>query len=217
MKRIFLFLLIATTTIGYSQKSKAPFEGVIKYAHNVVAKDKDFDVNYDYQGIGKSSDYYFKKGNIKWLTYNCYFKMDLFLAKENRDYFLTSKSDSIFTMKNNGPDFRIIDTKIEKGVTKILGHSCDVLTVRLKPLNAETPVTSRKYYYSSDFYINPADFSKCTSSGYDVIYGAMKSVPLKIEYEFPNRTIIWEATEIKAQKLEDSFFTVDKNALIGYW
>ena len=217
MKKAFTFLLVATIMIGYSQKSKTPFEGLIKYSHTVVAIDKDFDVNYDYQGIGKSSDYYFKRGNIKWLTYESYFKMDLFIAKENRDYFLTNKSDSIFTLKTTGPDFKIIDTKIEKGVTKILGHSCDVLTITLKPLNAETPITKRKYYYSADYYINPEDFTKCTSSGYGVIYGAMKSIPLKIEYMFPNRTIIWEATEIKPIKLEDIFFAVDKNAHLGYW
>ena len=100
-KSIYLLLLLLTITEVTSQVKKTEFQGLVKYTHKVIAKEKNYDVNYDYSGIGKSSDYYFKDGNIKWLTYESYFKMDLFIAKENRDYFLTNKSDSIYTMKNN--------------------------------------------------------------------------------------------------------------------
>lgn len=218
MKKGILYFLLLTMGLSVKGQNKVKeFTGVVKYKHNVIAKEKEYDVSYDYSGIGKSSDYYFKDGNIKWLTYNCYFKMDLFIAKENKDYFLTNQSDTIFTLKNNVRDFDIIDYKVEKSNSVILGHKCNVLQLKLKPINSETPITYRRYYFSSDFYIDPKKLEKCTSSAYDIIYGQMKSIPLKIEFEFPNRIVVWEASEIKPLVLDNRFFELEKNVLIGYW
>lgn len=217
MKRILVLILLFSITVIQSQTKSNEFTGKINFIHKVIPKEKNYDVNYDYSGIGKSSDYYFKNGNIKWLTYNSYFKMNLFIANENRDYFLTNTSDSIFTLKNNVRDFDVIDYKIIKSPEKVLGHKCNILELKLKPINADTPITFRRYYFSNDFYINSNKLVNCTSNAYDIIYGQMKSIPLKIEYEFANRTVIWEATEIKEMDLDSNFFELDKNVPIGYW
>ena len=216
MKRYY-FAFLLFTVFSYGQNKNPLFEGLITYKHDVIPKKDSVNVNYDYAGIGRTSDYYFKNGNIKWLTYDCYFKMDLFVVKENRDYWLTNLSDTIYTLKKNVPDFRIIDYKTEKTSVKILNHNCQVLTLKLKPLDKESPITYRRYYFSNDFSIDPKKFANCTSSAYDVIYGQIKSVPLRIEYEFENRIVVWEATAIKPMKLEDSFFEISKKSVLGYW
>jgi hypothetical protein len=217
MKKIIYILLILTISDVNSQIKKQEFAGLVKYTHNVIPKEKDYDVNYDYSGIGKSSDYYFKDGNIKWLTYDCYFKMNLFISKENRDYFLTNKSDTIYTLKNNAKDFDIFDYKISKSDEVILGHKCNVLELRLKPLNADAPITFRRYYFSGDFYIDSEKLANCTANAYDIIYAQMKSIPLKIEYEFVNRIVVWEATEVKPMKFDEHFFELEQNVPTGYW
>ena len=218
MKKInCLFLLLSIITSVKSQVKSTEFVGLVKYIHNVIPKEKGYDVSYDYSGIGKSSDYYFKDGNIKWLTYDCYFKMDLFIASENRDYYLTNKSDTIFTIKNNVRDFDVIDYKINKSNEVVLGHKCSVLELKLKPLNADYPITFRRYYFSNDFYIDSKKLANSTSSAYDIIYTQMKSIPLKIEYEFANKIVIWEASEIKPMKLDKHFFELEKDVPIGYW
>ncbi|MDI1257472.1 MAG: hypothetical protein PSV16_15365 [Flavobacterium sp.] len=214
-KALFTIFAILLLTAAKSQV-KTEFIGLVKYTHNVIPKVKDYDVNYDYSGIGKSSDYYFKDANIKWLTYESYFKMDLFIAKENRDYFLTAKSDTVFTLKNTNRDFDVVDYKIT-AAAPILGHKCNVLELKLKPLDADSPVTFRRYYFSDDFYIDPKKFANCKSSAYDIIYGQMKSIPLKIEFEFENRIVVWEASEVTPMKLDSHFFEIEKNAVIGYW
>lgn len=216
-KNICLFLLLSIVTVVKSQTKHREFTGIIKYIHNVIPKEKDYDVNYDYSGIGKSSDYYFKDGNIKWLTYDSYFKMDLFIANENRDYYLTNKSDTIFTLKNNTRDFEIINYKVSKSNEIMQGHKCNVLELKLKPLNADLPITFRRYYFSNDFYIDSKRLENCSSNAYDVIYTQMKSIPLKIEYEFANRIVVWEALEIKQMKLDNHFFKLEKSVPIGYW
>jgi hypothetical protein len=217
MKKAILLLILVFTVGGYGQSTKTEFVGLVKFKHNVIPKQTDVDVNYDYSAIGKHSDYYFKDGNIKWLTFDSQFKMDLFIAKENRDYFEMSHTDTIFTLKNNVPDFNVVDYEVVPSPESILGRKCKVLLLTLKPTDAETPITYRRYYFSDDFYIDPADMANCKSSAYDVIYGQMKSIPLKIEYEFPNRTVVWEATEVTPMKLADDFFKLKKGAVIGYW
>ncbi|RZJ33039.1 MAG: hypothetical protein EOO51_15080 [Flavobacterium sp.] len=216
MKSIFLIFLFSILTAA-AQNNKHEFVGLVKFAHTVVATDKDYNPDNDYAAIGRHSDYYFKDGDIKWLTYDSYFRMDLFRAKENRDYYLTNRSDSIFTPKNNDRDFDIISYNVLKSDRVILGHKCRMVELKLKPLGRETPVTYRRYYFSSDFYIDPEKLAKCTSSGYDVIYGQMKSIPLRIEFEFPGRTVVWEATEIKPMNLETSFFELAKGTPVWSW
>jgi len=196
-------------------QEKKEFEGLIKYSHKVIARDSTFDVNYDYSGIGNHSDFYYKNGNYKWLTFDSYFVMDLFLTKEKKNYLQTDNPDTVLCLNSTIPDGEVLDQSIKKAVDTINGHSCDVLIIKLKPMHKDGPISYRRYYYSGDFYVDPSHFAGCKGNCYDLIYGQIKSIALRIEFEWPNRTIIWEATKIEPMKLDDSFFRLGKKYVIN--
>lgn len=198
-----------------SAQEKKEFEGLVKYTHKVIAKDSTFDVNYDYSGIGYHSDFYYKNGNYKWLTFDSYFVMDLFLTKEKKNYLLTNNPDTILCLNSTISDGEILDYYIKKAVDTIIGYNCDVLIIKMKPLHKEGPVSYRRYYFSGDFHVDPSHFAGCKGNCYDLIYEQTKSIALRIEFEWPDRTITWEATKIKPMKLEDSFFKLAKKCFIN--
>ena len=209
LKILLLFLVIPF--YAHSQNKKSEFEGIIKYNHKVIAKDSAYNVEYDYSAIGKKSDYYYKKGNCKFVNYDSYFKGDLFKSKEFMDYLLINGSDTVFCLDARVTDIEVIDFNIKKSVDTILNYTCNLITLKLKPIGQDYPVSYRRYYYSEKLPINPDHFKGCKNNAYDLIFGNAKSLPLRIEFEWPNRTIIWEAYEVIKQDVKEETFQLDKN------
>ena len=191
------------------------FEGIIKYNHQVVAMDSSYDVNYDYSAIGKSSIYHYKNGNYKFLNQNSYFKADLFKSNELANYLLISNSDTVIYLNARIADLEIMDYSIEESVDTILNYSCDLITLKIKPINQDSPISYRRYYFSKKLPINSNHFKECKGSAYELIYRNTKSLPLRIEFEWPNRKIIWEAAEVENKKLSDDIFRVDEKWILS--
>ena len=213
-KSLILFFISSFFTLfGFSQKP-LEFEGVISFSHTVIPKEKDYDVNYDYSGIGKTSDFYYKNGNYKWLTYNSYFIMDLFISKDKKNYLLTTSSDSMYWLNSSITDIEVLDYSITKNVDTILGYICNVLTIKLKPESKSEPISYRRYYFSNKFYVNPEHFKDCKGNCYELIYSQIKSIPLRIEFEWPNRIVIWEAVNVESKTIDESFFKLDKDRVL---
>jgi hypothetical protein len=206
-------ILLGICKIGLTQTPKE-FEGLIKYKHKVIAKVKGYNVKYDYSGIGYNSEFYYKSGHYKWLTFNAYFLMDLFDPIAEKDYFLTTSSDTLMALDNTKADLSIIDSKTEFSVDTIAGHVCNVFIFHAKPIDKEGPISIRKYYYSNNFYVNPVHFSNCKSNGMNFIYSNIKSIALRIVLEWPNKIITWEAEKVQEMNLKNDFFKLDKNKAV---
>jgi len=218
MKKIVLLVLQSIVYLGLvSAQDKTDFEGLVRFRHKMLSKNSNAQADLAYSMLGYNSDYYFKKGNIKWLTYDCFYKMDLFKPKDDKDYFLTSQSDTIFTVKNSTTDFDVLEYRLEKSADTIMGYVCDVFIMKLKPKQSETPISYRRYYFSSKFYVDPKYFTNCNSNRYDLIFSQIQSIPLRIEFEWSDTMMIWEATQITPQILDDNFFQLDKKSKFGYW
>ena len=186
------------------------FEGVINYQHQVVAKEPSYNVEYDYSAIGKYSEYYYKNGNYRFVNHNSYIEGDLFKAQEVRNYLLMAKSDTVLYLDAKKPDIEVIEFKVEKSVKTILNYSCDLITVKVKPTNQETPISYRRYYFTSKLPIDPAHFKQCKGNAYELIFGQAKSLPLRIEFEWPQKKVIWQATKVEKKKLNKDIFKVNK-------
>lgn len=206
-----LFLLLLTSFSLFAQNSTKEFEGIIKYNHKVIAKESTYNVDYDYSAIGKNSEYYYKNGDYKFVNHDCYFKADLFKSKELNNYLVLDKSDTVFVVNSRITDVQIVDFTIKKSAETILGYSCNVLTLTLKPTDKDGPISYRRYYFSKQLSINPEHFKLCKGNAYDFIFEKAKALPLKIEFEWPNRTIVWDAYEVKKQPLKDDLFEKQAN------
>jgi len=205
---ILLFLLQAHL---FSQKPIIEFEGVIKYNHKVIAKETNYNVEYDYSGIGKNSEYYYKDGNYRFINHDCYFLSDIFRSEEQNNYLLLNKTDTVFVVNTKIADIEIVDFELKKSVDTILGYVCDVLILKLKPVETGTPNPYRRYYFTKDLSINPEHFRNCKGNGYEFIFEKTKALPLRIEFEWPSKLIVWEAYEVKKQKVKDDIFEKQNN------
>ena len=210
-----LILLIALPLFSFSQAVKE-FEGVIKYKHTVIAKDSLYNVAYDYSGIGYQSEFYYKAGDYKFVNHNSYFKADLFRSKETRNYLLLNNSDTVFCVNSKKTDAEIVDYSIQMAADTILGNSCNLITIKLKPIGQESPVSYRRYYYSDKLPIDPAHFLGCKANAYELIYEKARSLALRIEFEWPNKILRWQAYEIIPQALNDSIFKKENNWVLNF-
>jgi len=190
------------------------FEGVIKYNHTVTPKDKDYNVNYDYAALGKKSEYYYKKGNYKFVNHDAFFAGDLYRADQVANYLPLSKSDTAYRVDGTVADMDVMDVEVKDATEKILGHSCIVVILKLIPSGQDGPVSYRRYYCSKDFPVNPEHFKNCKGNAYNVIYEKSGSLPLKIEFEWSDRTITWEAYAATPQKVNAKLFEVGKKWII---
>lgn len=212
MKRLLILMFLAYNSLValFAQSNNIEFEGRIQYQHKVIAKDVNYNVDYDYNAIGKKSDYYYKKGKYKFLNHEAYFKMDLFKSDELKNFLQLTDSDTILWTDSRIADFEVLEFDVKKSVDTILNYDCNVFTMKLKPVGMDAPVSYRRYYFSEKFYVNPDYFKGCKGSGYELIYQHIQSIPLRIEFEWPNRTVIFEAYKIDEMKLEDKTFYLDK-------
>jgi hypothetical protein len=209
-----LLLLVICSVYGTVLTAQKEFEGVIKYKHTVTPKDKNYDVNYDYTALGKKSEYYYKKGNYKFVNHDAFFAGDLYRAAEVANYLPLSKSDTAYRVDGTVSDMDVMDVEVKDYEEKILGHSCIVVTLKLIPSGQDGPVSYRRYYCSKDFPVNPEHFKNCKGNAYNVIYEKSQALPLRIEFEWPDRTIRWEAYEAKAQKVSNKQFEIGKKWII---
>mgnify|MGYP006201462323 FL=1 len=190
------------------------FEGVIKYKHTVTPKKDNYDVNFDYTALGKKSEYYYKKGNYKFVNHDAFFAGDLYLTAQTANYLLLNNSDTVYRVDGTVTDMDIMEVEVKEAEEKILGHSCMIVTLKIIPTGQDGPVSYRRYYCSTDFPINPEYFAKCKGNAYDVIYEKSRSLPLKIEFEWPDRLITWEAYQAGPQKVSGKQFELKKKAVI---
>jgi hypothetical protein len=136
--------------------------------------------------------------------------MDLFLAKEDKNLFLTNQSDTIYWMFNNKADNQIIDFKVEDSPDTIIGYNCKILTIKTKPIDKETPVWIRRFYYSSKIYVNPEYFKNYRHNNQDFIYSKIQSIPLRIDIEYSDHIVTWMAKSIERSDLNDDLFELNK-------
>lgn len=213
---IALLFLGLLPKFALSQPVIEEFEGVIKYNHHVIAKDSSYDVSYDYSALGKFSEYYYRDGDYKFVNHDCYFRSDLFKHEELKNYLLLDNSDTVLCINSRKPDVDILDFSVKRLADTIINYPCDLITIKMKPNDRDSPVSYRRYYFTRKLPVNPAHFKNCKGNAYDFIYETAQSLPLRIEFEWPNRIIVWEAYEVSKQKIDKNLFELQKNSLIEY-
>lgn len=210
-----LIIAIIFPLFAFSQSMDREFEGIIKYKHSVIAKDSSYNVEYDYAGIGHYSEFYYKEGDYKFVNHNCFFNADLFRSKEQKNYLLLNHSDTVLCLDATISDAEIVDYNIKTAVDTILGNPCDVITIKMKPVNAATPVSYRRYYYSKKLAVDPKHFLGCKANAYELIYGQTRSLALRIEFEWPNKIIRWEAYEVSRTPVSNETFTKSNSWILN--
>lgn len=175
------------------------FEGKITYQNTYKSKIPNATSEQFTAMMGSTQEYFIEGGKYKSVTNGSLSQWQLYVPSENRLYTKMSTSDTLlWTDGNSNPD-EAVKYEIQKSAVEILGYKCDALVV-------QTKTGTITYYYNKKIKIDPELYKNHQYGNWAFLTGKSKSLPLKIEMETPQFTLVSEAVEIKEIELDSEFF-----------
>lgn len=206
---IFIILLLCISFGFISLQSNSQFfEGEIIYTNTYKSKSPKLKDQQLSSMLGPTHYYYIKGGNYKTLTNGMFAQWQLYKYKENRIYNKMTYTDTVFYLNAAEHDDEVLNFKITKNATVILGYKCDELI-----LTCRSGV--HKYYYNSTLRVNSNLYLNHAFANYYAYLSKTNAVPLKSIIEDAEFTMTSVATEIKPKKLEDSFFDLPADSKLA--
>jgi len=203
----FHYFIALTFSLSSCTQEITQFEGIIHYKHTL----ESCSPNYPYESLRMTVDtasaYYYKDGNYKWVNVSAIFREDLYLADENRNYFLLGPQGDVYYGEGSDQDEDILEFSMEKNQAKILGYDCDMLSL-LTLKRKDSTVVQRYIYYSPEIKIDPAAFSKLRFLSHNFIASKTHSLPLKMVMHSEEFEITWQAVDVEFKALNDSIFYI---------
>lgn len=179
------------------------FEGKVVYKNTYESKLPDVTDNQLAVSLGSKQDYLIKGGNYKSISNGASFTWQIYLEKDNKLYNKMADSDALLWIDGASRSDQVLNSKLNKGVTEILGHKCDEVVLT-------TTNGVERYYFNSKFAVDPSLYSKhFYGNWYDYLKLA-KAVPLKMIVETPGFVITSTAVEMKAMKVAAKEFQLPK-------
>ena len=198
MVRAFIFSLVILISLSSSAQN---FEGKIIYRNTYKSKSSKITNEQLANMLGSMQQYFVKGGDYKSISYGTLGEWQLYINSENRLY--NKKPDSEVLLWNDGSiyDDPVLNVKINKNVTEILGYKCDELVMTCKS-------GVQKYYFSSLLGVNQLLYEKHKYGNYDEYTSQAKALPLKLVIETKMFIMESVATEVYAESLGNEIFTL---------
>lgn len=190
--KIFLFLLPLFS-------NAQSFEGKVVYKNIYKSKSERVTEQQLQIMMGVTQDYYIKAGNYKTIYSGKYFEYQLYSNKENKLFTKFSMRNILFYNDGKERSEKIVEHKINKEATKILGLPCDEIIIK-------TTKGVYKYYYNTKYKIDVNQFKNHLFGNWSFYTSKTEAIPLKMIID--NNMFIVESTAIKVEnlKLDDSIF-----------
>lgn len=153
--------------------------------------------------MGTTQEYYIKGAKYKTIMDGTFYQWQLYVPSENRLYNKFSASDTLQWVDGNSNPDEAVSYEIKKSQIKILGYNCDALYVKTK-------TGKLIYYFSKKIKIDPSLYKDHQYGNWALMINQTKSLPLKVEMETPQFTLVTTTLEINEMKLEDSVFELPK-------
>jgi hypothetical protein len=190
---LFFGLFVSLTVFGQS------FEGEIIYQTTYKSKNPTITDDRLTSLMGSTEEYFIKGAAYKSVLNGTLLQWQLYIPAENKLYTKMSNKDSAISNDAAINDDSVISFVLNKAVINILGYSCDELILNSKS-------GTEKYYFSSKLSIDPTNYVNHKLGNWYTYVSMAKAVPLKIEIENPQFSIVFIATSVKPMKLNDSIF-----------
>lgn len=179
------------------------FEGRIVYQNTYESKLPGVTDEQLAMSLGSKQDYLIKGGNYKSISSGASWTWQIYLEKDNKLYNKMADSDAVLWIDGASRSSKVLNSKLNKGATDVLGHECEEVVLTLTN-------GVEKYYFSSKFAVDPSLYSKhIYGNWYDYLKLA-KAVPLKMIVETPEFVITSTAVEVKAMKVAAKEFQLPK-------
>ncbi len=202
MKKTTTFLIAFLISIcSFAQN----FEGKIVYTNSVKSKIPNVTDEQFATMMGTTQEYFIKAGDYKSISNGSLFQYQLYINKDNKLYSKMSNSEALLWNDGSENKDEIIKSELNKGVIEILGYNCDELILTCKS-------GIQKYYFNSKIAVDTKSFTNHKYGNWYEFLLKSNSLPLKIVIDNPQFTLESIATEVKAMKLENTFFDLPENA-----
>lgn len=201
MKKV-LFILFVLFSV---QASAQYFEGEIIYQNTFKSKVAEMKDDQLAAMMGSRQEYFIRDGAYKSVMNGMYLQWQLYVPADNKLYNKLANSETLMWNDGGASVDSILDSKLTKNATEILGYTCDELILICKS-------GIQKYYFSPLLALDPSKFSKHKFGNWDVYTQKTKSIPLKMIIDSPQFTIESMATEVKPMKLDEKEFRLPENA-----
>ena len=130
----------------------------------------------------------------------------LYLNKDNRIYNKLNNSEVLLWDDAGRNADSVLDSKLTKGATEILGYKCDELILTCKS-------GVQKYYFSPALKADAKLFANHKYGNWNEYLSRTNALPLKMIIQNEKIDMESVATEVKAMKLEEAEFQLPANAI----
>ncbi len=205
----FIGVFICLTLMFHSCRKNNSFEGVITYENEVISKVDSLSAEEILGEVSTKDILFIKDGFYKLISNSDFLHFMLWRSIDESVYFYhLSDSMVLWHSKTNKISEFQPNFKLKKNVDTILEYPCDELSF----IAENGRIT--KYYFSSQFALEPKFYKNYTHLFKYDIMKLMKSVYLGLTIE--NDQIISKTRAIKIEniKLEDDIFKVPTNKKI---
>lgn len=192
--------MVITTVSAFSQT----FEGRVSYTNSYVSHTDKLTSEQLAGMMGTKQNYYIKGGNYKSMSNGELVQWQLYINKDNKLYNKYAYSEILMWMDGSDNTDSVLSVVVNRGVTEVLGYKCDEVIII-------STSGKKTFYFNSKLGVDPKLFEQHLFGCWAAYTAAAKALPLKSIVEEKDFTYTSTATEVKAEKLEDSFFQLPKN------
>ncbi len=201
MKRSLTFLLAAfLSTVCYGQA----FEGKIVYKNSYSSKMPNVTDQQLTTMMGPTQEYYIKGGDYKNTSDGSLLEWQLYSNRENKLYTKMAYSDTLLWNDAAVTTDEVLKSEINKGVTTILGYTCDELILTCKS-------GVQKYYFNTKFSADPQLFVNHKFGNWYDFLSRSNALPLKFTVDNEQFHLESEAVSAEALTLDNTIFELPAN------
>jgi hypothetical protein len=196
MKRLFTTVLALCVLLALHGQN---FEGKIVYQNTYKSKLPAV-TDEQWKGmLGDRQDYYIKGGDYRSTTNGSLVLWQLYSHQENRLYNKMAGSEVVFWNDGSVNADEVLDFKLNKNATVILGYPCDELILITKN-------GTQKYYFSSRLAVDARLFTQHKFGNWADYLSRASALPLKQIVESPQLIMESLAIEVTPAPLDAKDF-----------
>ena len=205
MLRIFIITVFQLFAMFLFAQKQKEFEGIIKYNHSYIFDSEGIDTAEIINLFGRSSVFYYKEGNYKWIRESSSKKdYEYFDAKTQTVYSQYHNNDTLFLYQRNGYNDSLSLYVEDTAFYKICDIDCKMAGTITFTMGDTDMRVDRAIYYSPKIYIPPNRFSGYRTYATNKVINKTQAWPLKIVLASAQMLFTYtiEAAEIIYKKLE---------------
>ena len=199
-----LLIACAITVTSFAQS----FEGEVIYQNSYKSKMPSLTDEKFASLMGSTQDYFVKGDKYKSVLNGELLQWQIYIPADNKLYTKMANNEAaLWTDAGTNPD-SVLSMVLNKNVIEILGYKCDELILNCKS-------GTQKYYFNKKLSMDPKQFVNHKFANWYYYISKSNAVPLKIEIDIAQFTMISTAVKVNPGKLDAGIFQLPAGMKVG--